>query len=91
MSEHSINEYLSLIKAFISGAIKVLEFETKYLELFKSDECIREEAVFLVLDKLFSDVDIFCADPSIRKPNDLDEEGLIQAATYAYDQLKELI
>lgn len=91
MSRPSIEEYLSLIWAFVSGSLTASEFEGMYLELFKSDECIRDEAIFLVLDRLFSDVDVFCADSSIRGPDDLDDNGLRLAARCAYDQIKKLI
>ncbi len=91
MSSRSIEQYLSLISAFVSGEIAASEFENRYLELFKSDETIREEAVFLVLDRLFSDVDVFCADSAIRGVDNLDENELRLAASHAYDRLKKLI
>lgn len=91
MATPDIDEYMSLIQEFIEGSLTANQFEKKYLNLFKSDEKIRDEKIFLVLDRLFSDVDVFCADPKVRKTSDLDENGLREAACNAYDKLKGLL
>lgn len=89
MTEVTLSEYQRLIHEFISGSVSAAEFERRYLDLFKSDDSIREENIFLVLDRLFSDVDVFCSDPAIRGKNDLDEQGLLDAAVKAHEQIQE--
>ena len=91
MSFHDLNEYLTLIFAFVSYDLNGQDFEHKYLELFKADETIRDEPIYLLLDKLFSDVDVFCAEPTLSGSNSLDEDELREQARYVYDRLKKLI
>ncbi len=88
MGRPNLDEYLNLIWEFITGTSTVSQFETKYLELFKSDETIRDEKIFLILDRLFSDIDVYDSDPTIRGPDGLDDEGLKKAAHSAYVKLK---
>lgn len=80
-----------LIQEFVSGSLTANQFETEYLDLFKSDETIWEEKIFLVLDKLFSDVDSFCAESSIRISGDLNEADLRDMARDAYEKISKMI
>lgn len=91
MGYHDLEEYLTLIFAFVTREIDGKDFEHKYLELFKSDETIRDEPIYLLLDKLFSDVDIYSADPALGGENTLDDDGLRKQARYVYDSLNKLI
>lgn len=83
-----MNDYIRLIDAFLGGEIDALTFESTYLAKFKSEQCPISHQVFKILDRLFADVDAFCADASLRDENDLDEAGLIEAARKARDALK---
>ena len=82
-----VSGYLALIHRFISGEISALDFEQNYLRLFKADVRPLQGEVYEVLNKLFSDVDVFCADSSLRRHDDLDEEGLLECAKIAYNAL----
>lgn len=83
-----VNDYVDLIDAFLGGEMDALTFETNYLEKFKSEQRPISHPVFKILDRLFADVDAFCADASLRDENDVDEAGLIDAARKARDALK---
>lgn len=87
MNNRDLDEYIELISRFIRGQISAKKFEEDYLELFKSDGTIREESVFLILDRLFSDVDMYFSDPEIRGDHDLNDEELLSAAKRAYARL----
>jgi hypothetical protein len=58
--------------------------------MFKNDTASRPEAEFLVLDRLFGDVDAFCSDPTIRGPDDLDEDELRNKCREAFIALQTL-
>lgn len=78
-----VDDYIQLIDAFLDGRIEVLEFESRYLAMFKTEHRPMSEETFRILDRLFADVDAFCADPTLRDEHDLDEEGLRQATSQA--------
>lgn len=90
MNTPKIERYMFLMQEFVGGSLTANQFETEYLDLFKSDETIWEEKVFLVLDKLFSDVDSFCAESSIRRSGDLNEADLRDAARDAYEKISKM-
>jgi len=83
-----ISRYIRLIEEFVGGDISAPEFERRYLTLFKSDDSASPEPIFLILDRLFSDVDSYCSDPSIRDGEDLDDEALRECAEAAYAALQ---
>jgi hypothetical protein len=85
-----LRPYLRLIEDFLSGAIPAAAFERGYLDTSKVDLHRRPQAVFLVLDRLFADVDAYCADPALRGADDLDEDGLRRAAVDALARLRAL-
>ncbi len=87
MSKDELKDYFSLLELFQSGRITAQEFETRYLQLFKSDNRLFPEAIFEVLNGLFSDVDAFVADPKPRRLNDLDDKQLLASSLVAYDRL----
>jgi Bacterial self-protective colicin-like immunity len=64
-----LEPYVYLLQEFLDSKVTAGEFERRYLRLFKSDELIRPEDVFDVLDALFADVDAF-------DPEGLIDEGL---------------
>lgn len=91
MEKPEIEDYLSLMKQVIDGKLSVTNFEKEYFDLFKSDKVIREEAIFLILDKLFSDCDTFCEDPELRMKDGLDEKELKSFISDAYEKLNILL
>ncbi len=83
-----IAPYLCLLRSFLCGEIGASEFEDLYLRTFKNDPASRPREVFLVLDRLFGDVDAFVADDDLRDEEDLDEAGLLAAAGRALSDLE---
>lgn len=83
-----ISDYLTLMRNFSTGVLSAGQFEEKFLNLFKSDISRRPEKEFTILDKLFADVDAFCADPEIRDEEDLSEDDLRQSVLRALRDLE---
>ncbi len=88
MNDYSVKKYLNLISLFVAGNISAVEFEHRYLTLFKNDSTDYSETLFLILDQLFGDVDAFCADPLLRDEFDLDEQQLRQACIQTLEKLE---
>jgi hypothetical protein len=80
---------MELIKSYIDGEITSSQFETAYLKLFKEEKRIPPADIYEILNKLFTDVDAFCADPKLRNAFSLDERQLLECARSAYVQLQE--
>lgn len=76
MARHPLSEYIELARLFLKDKISAIEFERRYLRMFKEDPAIRPDGEYQILNRLFSDVDSFCADPALRTVNDLDEGQL---------------
>lgn len=77
MQHTEIKEYIALIDAFVRGKIQPGIFEKEYLKLFKNDN-IRSDEEFVILDKIFADVDAFCNEPELCDEDDIDEYELKQ-------------
>lgn len=92
MLSPAILPLITVIEAFLSGAIDAQTFERCYLD---SDYiCGHEpwtEAEYQILQELFWAVDAFVADPELRdSPEDLNEDQLHTAATRALQTLRAL-
>ena len=79
MTVNKIDPYVHLMKSFVEDRIDAIEFERRYLSMFKSDTNSWTEAEYENLNYLFAEVDAFCADPELRDANDIDEEQLKEA------------
>ena len=75
----SVHDYEHLIGQFVNREISAEEFEATFLNRFKNEQRQFSEEAFKALDKLFGDVDMFCADDDLRDDDDLDEAELRQA------------
>ena len=64
-TKYEISQYILLIEDFLKNKITAKQFEQSYLHIFKSDETFRTGKEFEILDRIFSDVDSFCDDPSL--------------------------
>ena len=84
----TLDEYIQLMGLFATGSIKATAFERQYFEIFKNDDNRKPERVFLVLDKLFADLDSFCCEPELRDADDIDEEELRRRCQLALAKLK---
>lgn len=81
--------YRQLINHFLQGEMSAAQFEATFLSRFKSEPEGMSESLFLALDRLFSDVDMFCADDEIREDDDLDEDGIRQACKRTLAEIAE--
>jgi hypothetical protein len=91
MAERQLSEYVTLIRNFVEGGVSAHEFERDYLQMFKSDVARRPRQQFEILNRLFSDVDAYCADPDLRSDDDIDENQLRTSAGSALRELKALL
>ena len=82
-----VSGYINLIAAFVWGNVSALEFEQRYLRMFKEDPRIFPQELYDILNKLFTDVDVFCGDSAIRRIGNLDEDQLRECAKVAYEAL----
>ena len=69
-------KYTDLIRSFLDGRMSAQEFEATYLAMFAAEPAFLPEGEFLILDKLFADVEAFVSDTTLIGPNDLDEQQL---------------
>jgi hypothetical protein len=82
-------EYQDLIRAFVNQTLAVQDFETLYLEAFKSQPEGMHPKLFAVLDQLFADVDAYspiCL-PGEETDFCISESSLRQRAIAALKQL----
>lgn len=82
-----LRPYLDLLGSFLSHKMTAAEFERRYLHLFKADDEIRPDAVFEILDALFSDVDAYSAEFG-ESDEHLTEPQLRDRAAKAYRSLQ---
>lgn len=71
-----IQPYIELIESFTNNQINAQQFEKSFLELFKNDFSEFGEKEYKILNNIFYDIEDFCADPTIRDEEDLDEQQL---------------
>jgi len=86
----ALQGYQALLDDLISGRISLARFESKYLQRFKSEIITLPESAFTILDRLFADVDAYCADSSIREAGDLGDKELLASAKRALFELGRL-
>ncbi|MGH2700760.1 MAG: colicin immunity domain-containing protein [Actinomycetota bacterium] len=79
------------MEAFVQDRLRPSEFESLYLRLFKNDPTMWPQEVFDILNGLFTDVDAYTPDPSLRGPNDLDQDQLRDRTREAMEKLQEAI
>lgn len=87
MSKH-LTPYLNLLSSFVTGNISGTDLESRYFSLYKNETSLFPDQEFLILDKLFGDIDAFVADPNLRDEDDLDEETLQEHCLIALEKLK---
>ncbi len=85
----TIDEYVTLFEAFVSGEIDGETLERRYYPLFGNDPTMRPEPIFHALDDVFHAADRFYADPAMREEGDLDEEQLRERVRAALRVLAE--
>lgn len=85
-----VDDYIQLLDRFLEGQIDAVAFEGSYQSMFKAEQRAMSDEAFSILDRLFAEVDAFCADATLRDEHDLDEGGLMQAARRARHALETL-
>lgn len=83
-------DYWQLINTYLNREIDVAEFEKSFLERFKNEQRQFSDEVFTTLDRLFSDLDMFCAEDELRDEDELDEGQLRKACERALMSLDEV-
>ena len=61
-----VAKYRDLISDFVSNRLSAQSFESRYLEVFKTDTDQAPSSEFDLLEKLFFAVDDYVADPELR-------------------------
>lgn len=82
-----LTPYRNLLSSFVIGNISATEFESQYFSLYKNETTLFPDQQFLILDKLFADIDAFVADPDLRDEDDLDERELQNHCLIALQKL----
>ena len=57
--------YVLLLKRFLTHEISVNEFQTAFFAQFQTENADLDEALFMLLDELFGDVDSYTDDPEL--------------------------
>jgi hypothetical protein len=83
-----VDKYRDLISDFVGDRLSAQDFESKYLQIFKTDADQVPSQEFNVLEQLFFAIDDYVADPELRaKVGGLDERDLRDHAAAAYSRL----
>lgn len=78
MGTDSIEDYRKLISQFLNHDLEAPDFEAVFFQKFKNETRQLSDDLFRSLDKLFADLDMFCADDELRDGDELNEEQLRQ-------------
>jgi hypothetical protein len=77
-----VDRWRTLIEAFVAGEMDAVAFERAYIDLH-SDEVSKGMSIPFAADRLFYEVDAFCAWPELRGPETIDEAQLLIEARKA--------
>jgi hypothetical protein len=88
--KQKLAEYIRIIELFLCNEIDALTFEKEFLRMFKNDSTIWQGEGFETLNQLFTDLDAFCADATLRSNGDLDEFQLREQSKIALQKLLRL-
>lgn len=86
--EAMVAGYQGMIRRFIAGETPANQFESEFLQYFKSDTKQVSSDEFDILDELFANVDEYVEDPQLRAATGgIDSEELRRRAQEAYQLL----
>jgi hypothetical protein len=85
-----VESYTALLAELVGGKMSAATFETSYLQKFKNELVQLPQPIFEELDRLFGDVDAYCADPAIQSAADLGDDELVSSARRALAALQAL-
>jgi hypothetical protein len=87
-TERMVAKYRDLIADFVGGRVPAQNFESAYLQVFKTDKDQVPSREFDVLEKLFFAIDDYIADPELReKVGGLNDDELRARAEATYSLL----
>ena len=72
-NHQELADYIQIIKSFLNDKIAIQAFERDFLKMFKNDSTMWQGVEFEVLNQLFTDIDAFCDDSSLRVESDINE------------------
>lgn len=90
INNFALKKYMELISQFISNDITLLQFNTRYLELFKQETVIFGGEIYETLNNLFLDIDQYCGDPNLWEEGDLNDEQLLESAKKSLIKLQQI-
>lgn len=91
--EYVLQLFTSLMQRFVDGSISAAIFEKEYIAIrnqyIDDDRCnfVNANSNFS-LSKVFTAVDAYCGDDSLRDESDLDEDALRQIVISALHELR---
>lgn len=62
-----VQQYLELLDDYLASRVRPAEFVDLYQSRFLAESTPFSEPVFLILDRLFADIDGYCMDKEIRR------------------------
>jgi hypothetical protein len=87
MEKHTISVFIDLIEKFLLGKIDAQKFRSEYIALQqKYFDHLTGDGSYEVL-KMFTAVDSYCEDASLRNEYDIDEKELLFNAKEVYTNL----
>jgi hypothetical protein len=84
------SRYEQLLLLFTAGLMSVENYEKRYVEAFQSDLQIHRTIVHEVLNRLFTDLDVFNPDAGDRLEYEIDFETLLSNAKTGLRELRDL-
>ena len=89
-TQGALRQFVTLVESFLRGDIDVGKFERAYLDGFSAQRDPLPEAQFLILDRLFAEVDAYTPDPDLRDRWHIDEDELRRQCRIALERLAQL-
>jgi hypothetical protein len=93
---NSAKKIFKLLRMFVEGKISATEFEEKYIRLWRKMRDSGELSSINsktddALDKLFTAVDAYCPDETLRDDNDIDENQLLEVVKQTFNTIESAI
>lgn len=63
--KHSVETYVDLIERFLGRKLSAEQFSNAFVHLYKAEDALLEEPLFLLLDELFGDAESYTANPAL--------------------------
>jgi hypothetical protein len=83
-------DFLDKLDDLINGKIKAQFFEKWFWENYRNESIETPENTFEIFDRFCDEVDAYCSIEEARGEEDLDEDGLIEAAKNTLELLRKI-